>query len=41
MTDDQIRELLPSLQATATGVSTRLSALRSWGPDRTAADQPG
>jgi IclR family acetate operon transcriptional repressor len=41
MTDDQIRELLPSLQATATGVSARLSASRPWGPDRTGADQPG
>ena len=30
MTDDQIRELLPRLQATANDVSTRLSALRSW-----------
>ena len=30
MTDDQIRKLLPHLQATANGVSTRLSALRSW-----------
>jgi DNA-binding IclR family transcriptional regulator len=30
MTDDQIRELLPNLQATAAGVSTRLHALRPW-----------
>ena len=34
MTDDQIKSLLPSLQATAAGVSTRLSALRSSGLDR-------
>ncbi len=34
MTDDQIRSLLPSLQATANAVSKRLSALRSRGLDR-------
>jgi DNA-binding IclR family transcriptional regulator len=34
MSDGQIRELLPSLQTAAKGISIRLSALRSWGPDR-------
>jgi hypothetical protein len=40
MTDDRITELLPSLQAAATGVATRLSALRSWGLEPTTADRP-
>ena len=40
MTDDRITKLLPSLQAAATGVATRLSALRSWGPEPTTADRP-
>ena len=40
MTDDRITKLLPSLQAAATGVATRLSALRSWGLEPTTADRP-
>ncbi len=41
MTDSQIRDLLPSLQTAAKTVSIRLSALRSWGPDRTTAAPTG
>ncbi|MGA2805921.1 MAG: IclR family transcriptional regulator [Acidimicrobiales bacterium] len=41
MTDSQIRDLLPSLQTAAKAVSIRLSALRSWGPDRPTAAATG
>lgn len=40
MTDDQIKNLLPSLQATAASVSTHLSALKALGPDRAIPGRP-
>ena len=40
MTDDQIKNLLPSLQATAISASTRLSTLGSGGVDRATSDRP-
>jgi IclR family acetate operon transcriptional repressor len=40
MTDDRIKALLPSLQATAAGVSTSLSALGPRGLNPTTTDLP-